>query len=64
MPHHQDAGTSHLEGQRKCGVLDSVFSLTVSAVGAGILVIPFSFRCTGLLGGVLLLGVILLVLRR
>ena len=24
-----------LDGQRKCGVLDSVFSLTVSAVGAG-----------------------------
>jgi amino acid permease len=37
---------------------DAVFNLTVSAVGAGILVIPYSFQCTGLVLGLLMLAVV------
>jgi amino acid permease len=39
---------------------DAVFNLTVSAVGAGILVLPYSFRCTGLLLGIIMLSVVAL----
>jgi amino acid permease len=34
-----------------------IFNITVSAVGAGVLVIPFSLQCAGLVGGVTLLSV-------
>jgi proton-coupled amino acid transporter len=47
-----------LPSQRQLKVSDAVFNLTVSAVGAGILVIPYSFKCTGMVLGVLLLAVV------
>jgi len=46
--------------QRRSGLRDSIFNLSVSALGAGILVIPYSFRCTGLLGGLAMLTLVAL----
>jgi hypothetical protein len=46
-----------LADQRQCTLSTAVFNMTVSAVGAGVLVIPFSMRCAGLIGGVALLTI-------
>eukprot|EP01080_Neovahlkampfia_damariscottae_P009151 gene9151-1239_t len=47
------------EGQ--AGILSTVINIANAAVGAGVLALPYAFRCAGLIGGIVILTLTLLM---